>query len=155
MKCAVIVSCMELERGELDSVILGRLSACVMPGKITSRGKERQRDRYRYTFKIFARVFRYVHAVGLKLRSGLANLQSHYQAKSIEPRVHGNKGRRRHNALMFEQVEHVVHFLERHSESYGLSGSTSSTSRSSRHASNLPSNFSQQKRSFCALQGSL
>ena len=87
-------SCLELERGELDGVILGRLAAGSISGKATARGKERRRDRYSYTFsgqKVCTRVFRYVHAIG---NERLENLQKHYQTKGIEPRVHGNEGRR-------------------------------------------------------------
>ena len=114
------LSCLELERGEIDGVILGRLAAGSISGKATARGKERRRDRYSYTFsgqKVCTRVFRYVHAIG---KERLENLQKHYQTKGNEPRVHGNKGRRPCHSLMYEQVEHVVRFLERHSESHGL-----------------------------------
>ena len=49
--CSHHLSCMELERGELDSVILGRLSAgVVITGQITASGKERHHYRYKYTF---------------------------------------------------------------------------------------------------------
>ena len=147
------LSCLELERGELDGVILGRLAAGSISDKATARGKERRRDRYSYTFsgqKVCNRVFAYVHAIG---KERMENLQKHYQTKGIEPRVHGNKGRRPRHSLMYEQVEHVVRFLERHSESWA--SLTCSTSWSSRHTTNLPSDITQQESSVCAIQRSM
>ena len=81
------LSCLELEKAELDGVIIGRLAASVVPGQVTARGKQRSRDRFSYTFggrKVCVRTFRYVHAIG---KDRLTNLQTHYKEKGVEPRV--------------------------------------------------------------------
>ena len=113
------LSCMELDKAELDAVILGKPAACVAAG-YSSKGKQRKRERFFYKFsrsKVCVRVFCYVHAIG---KECLANLQGHFQAKGIESRVHGNTGRKPKHALTYERVQSAIAFLNRYAERYGI-----------------------------------
>ena len=138
------LSCLELEKAELDGVIIGRLAASVVPGQVTARGKQRSRDRFSYTFggrKVCVRTFRYVHAIG---KDRLTNLQTHYKEKGVEPRVHGNKGRRPRHAILYEQVKNVVTFLERYAEAHGIPQPAAPRGRADVPPTYLPASHNKQ-----------
>ena len=42
------------------------------------------------------------------------------QGNGCVPRVHGNVGRKPHNALKYEQVKVVAQFIKAHTEKYGI-----------------------------------
>lgn len=118
-------SCLELNTSDLDSVILGQLSAfgstrnCV---GITTRHAPKERDRTRFFYhhqgeKICSNMFFFLHTIGGKRRR---NLISHFLEHGILPRVHGNTGKIPHNTLSLHVTEFVVRFLLNYTEQNGL-----------------------------------
>ena len=109
----------DMEKEEKDLLVMGVLLSGQFESHDTRRGK-RKHDWYRYSFqgeKICAGAFRYLYDIGKK---AMRSLKRHLAENGAVPRVHGNRGRRPHNALLFPDVEHCAAFIKRYSEDFGL-----------------------------------
>ena len=53
-------------------------------------------------------------------RVALANILRHMADHGIVPRQHGNKGKTKHNALKFEDIQRVVKYITNHADINGI-----------------------------------
>ena len=119
----------ELEKGDRDMLILGKLQVSMRDSKTVSHageggggggGGEAPAKHQRVTFKfaydyrlVCKNAFCFIHVIGEKV---LKNLQEHLKPNGAVPRTHGNKGKLPHNAFSFETVNFIVQFIK----NYGL-----------------------------------
>ena len=116
----------ELEKGECDMLLLGKLMVCGHTASSVSHvrkvtANKRQRITYDYSYdsrvSVCRSTFCFIHSISEKV---LKNLQAHLRANGPIPRVHGNKGRLPHNTFSFETTEFVVTFILNYAELHGL-----------------------------------
>ena len=110
----------ELERDEKDMLLLGILESLKYSSEENYYGKKRKRAAFCYKFQglqICVNAFRYIYSIGTRQ---FKNILKHLETVGPTPRVHGNSGRRPHHALTFPVVEHLVVFLKRYAEMYGI-----------------------------------
>ena len=100
----------ELTHEELDLVVLAQLMATLFRAS-TTRSEERSRT---YTFffhggeRICQDTFRFLHTIGhFKFKA----LKTHFAARGLEPRTHGNKGKHQPSGLSLEEIQGVVQFI--------------------------------------------
>ena len=100
----------ELERDQLDLVILGQLLAFrSSTNKIT----------YMHRSKTVCRkAFLFLNGIGEKR---LRHLRGHFMIKGVTARIHGNKNKRPHNVTDEKTVEKVKTFISNLSVSFGMS----------------------------------
>ena len=110
----------EMEKSELDLLIIGLLQSCKYSGSTTSRGNKRKHQYYRYSFQgeeICAGAFRYLYSIGVKQ---LKNIKKHLEDNGPVQRIHGNVGKRPKHALSFSTVSNVVKFMKSYAEQFGI-----------------------------------
>ena len=115
----------ELSNGELDLVIMGKLSAL-------SRSDESQQRHTMFLHgghRVCQKMFLYLHDIGEKR---LKNLMKHFKKNGLTGRTHGNTSRQPHNAHSLSTVKAVVTFILNYSEqnSIALPGRIPGYSRS-------------------------
>ena len=100
----------ELTYEELDLVVLAQLMATSFRASMT-RSEERSRT---YTFffhggeRSCQDTFRFLHTIGhFKFKA----LKTHFAARGLEPRTHGNKGKHQPSGLSLEEIQGVVQFI--------------------------------------------
>ena len=111
----------ELEKSEKDMLLLGVLASIQFDKEETGKGKKRKHEFCRYSFegeRICAGAFRFIYDLS---DFHLKQLRKHMKENGpAVPRVHGNRGRRPHNALTFLEIEMCVSFIKGHAEEFGL-----------------------------------
>ena len=115
MRC----NAMELDRNELDVVILGILSSCSRKSRNLFGSKQCSSKTFFYHcgVRVCKAMFACSHAVGI---SSLNNLQAHYRRNGLTVRTHGNKGRTPHHACSPEMTSNVVKFIRNYAEDHAL-----------------------------------
>ena len=116
---------LELEKGERDMLLLGKLMVCGHTAssvsharKVTATKRQRVTYEYSYDHRVLCKPdFCFIHAISEKV---LKNLQVHLKENGPIPRVHGNKGRLPPNTFTFETTEYIVTFILNYAEVYGL-----------------------------------
>jgi len=101
----------ELTHDQLDLVVMSQLMMNTESGTSTHRNKERQRTYsvfYHSGQRICLMTFLFIHTIG---RCRFKSLKSHFQARGLEPRIHGNKGKHRPTGLSLEEIKGVVKFI--------------------------------------------
>ena len=119
------LSCLELARGELDSVILGQLSAfsnttdfVATDSRHALKHRERSSTTYYHQGKtVCASLFFFIHTVGGK-RS--RNLLKHFIQNGITPHIHGNTKRLPKHSLTLKSTEYIIRFLLNYAEQNAL-----------------------------------
>ena len=108
----------ELERSELDLIILAQLHAGMNAGNLltntrgTARPDVRQRVMFQYLFKgmpICREMFLFLHRIS---RTRLYNLVEHLSTNGVIPRTHGNTGKKPKHACSFQEIQRVVDFIK-------------------------------------------
>ena len=110
----------EMEKNEMDLLILGLLESCKYSVDTTARGNKRKKQWYKYTYhgeEICAGAFRCLYGVGIKQ---FKNLKKHLEENGPVPRVHGNTGKKPKNTLSYSTVSAVVTFLKNYTEQFGI-----------------------------------
>ncbi|XP_052256720.1 flagellar attachment zone protein 1-like isoform X4 [Dreissena polymorpha] len=111
-----ILSMQDLDKHEKEMFILESIEQST---PTRTRTGIRKRIRYRFMFdgKVVCRpIFCYLNGIGKK---SLSSIQAHVNKNGFVPRVHGNRGRKPHNALQYNDIEYCVDFLIRYVESHG------------------------------------
>ncbi|XP_052256719.1 uncharacterized protein LOC127861965 isoform X3 [Dreissena polymorpha] len=111
-----ILSMQDLDKHEKEMFILESMEQST---PTRTRTGIRKRIRYRFMFdgKVVCRpIFCYLNGIGKK---SLSSIQAHVNKNGFVPRVHGNRGRKPHNALQYNDIEYCVDFLIRYVESHG------------------------------------
>ena len=109
----------EMDRQEKDLIILGLLEYG-RRGEEMTRGRKRKRQRFTYTVQgenVSVVAFRKIYGIGEKAKKNLLKL---LEKNAAFLRIHGNSGRKPHNALSFSVVEFVVKFIKNHATFCGL-----------------------------------
>ena len=103
-----------------DMLILGKLEAGQFNTMLTSKGKDRKQQQFRYAFRgiqISEKSFRVIHDARGKL---MRNLKVHFKINGAVPRIHGNKDRFPSNTTSFEDIKNVLDFILHHADVNGL-----------------------------------
>ncbi len=116
---------LELEKGECDMLIIGKLMVCARTASSVSHARrvtetKRQRVTYEYSYDhrvVCKPAFCFLHAISEKI---LKNIQCHLKENGPTPRVHGNKGRLPSNAFSYEMTKNIVDFIANYSQIFGL-----------------------------------
>ncbi|KAK3082426.1 hypothetical protein FSP39_014609 [Pinctada imbricata] len=112
-----ILSMRDVSKEEKEMYIMGKLKTKGTGSKTESEGK---RKRYIYSFddrEVCKEVFLLAHDIGEKI---LKNLVKHLKENGPVPRQHGNRGKRPHHALSFEDVKSIVKFIVSYADDEGL-----------------------------------
>ena len=112
-----ILGLKEMDKNEKEMYIMGSLQK--VANEETRRGK-RKRVRYLFRFEgkaVCRKLFCFIFDVGHKTLRGI---QEHMNKNGIVPRVHGNAGKKPHHAIKYREVRHLVDFLIRYADLYGL-----------------------------------
>ena len=111
---------LEMEKSERNLLVLGVLESVRHSKETTTKGKERTRERFAYSFhrvRVCVGAFRVVYGLGIK---HFNNLLSHLEEYGPVPRVHGNKHKLPHNTLPFQDVKHAVTFIQNYATRFGI-----------------------------------
>ena len=122
------MSMAELERDQLDLVILAQINAHhyaeEVVGHRTEAEKlqrvERAKDYTTFFYRshsICLKTFLFVHNIGKKR---FRNLIDHYRLNGVSPRMHGNVKRRPWNAAAFADKERAVTFIKNFAEVHSI-----------------------------------
>ncbi|XP_060568543.1 uncharacterized protein LOC132727145 isoform X2 [Ruditapes philippinarum] len=109
----------EMEKETKEIYIMGLINDERSTEK-TQRGKKRQRMRRKYTFhgtEVCKKTFLLCHGIGKKT---LSSLSKQVFQEGIAPRIHGNTGRKPHNAITFDDVTRVIHFISNFADERGI-----------------------------------
>ena len=119
--------CLEMTKEQLDLVILGQIAALTfsstnLHNSSQHRHSPQERQRQYITFlhqhqPVCRKTFSFLHAVGEKR---LKALIQHYRHHGLVPRVHGNTGKPRANALLLHEVKHAISFIVNYAESHAV-----------------------------------
>ena len=114
-----ILNIREMEKGEKDLYIMGTLVSNSTDSLNKRRGPRKQSHfSYRFDGKgIYREVYKIVFDIGEK---HLRNILKHMKTNGTVPRTHGNKGKKPHNALTFQDIKKVVQFIINFSEENGI-----------------------------------
>ena len=107
----------ELEKTEKELLIMSSLSHGGFGKKLPN---PRKRVKYSYTFQnhqICRGAFQFVYDVK---EHTLDSLQTHLHKHGVTPRVHGNKGKKAHNAFTFQEIQNAVQFLTHYANQHGI-----------------------------------
>ena len=110
--------CFELEKFELDMIILGQLQAFSSKVK-TDEPKQRQKY-MEFLFngsRVCREVFMFMHTLSLKK---YRNLLVHYSKNGLVSREHGNLHCTPHNRVPFNDIKAIVTFITRFAEIHAL-----------------------------------
>ena len=110
----------EMEKSEMDLLVLGLLESSKYSVDTTTRGSKRKKQWYKYTFQgeeICPGGFRCLYNVGVKQ---FKNLKKHLEENGPVPRVHGNTGKKPKHALTYPVVCAVVTFLKNYTDIFGI-----------------------------------
>ena len=118
-------NCAKMTRAELDMAVLGQLSAFTNSSSdnvTTSHHVSKSRKRsycqfYHSGQRICQITFCQLFNIGSKR---FRNLVTHHSKMGLIPRIHGNTGKKPHNATPFASVQFVVRFLHNLVEETGL-----------------------------------
>ena len=114
-----IMNICEMTKEEKDMYLMGVLQPIGVSHTKTWRG-ERKRKRYGYTYggkNVCRSTFQYIFNIG---RRALTSLITHMNVNGKVPRIHGNKGRKPHNSLKYNEIKHCVDFVLHYSNEHGL-----------------------------------
>ena len=103
----------ELNRNELDLVIMGQLAATIN----TDNQKRSYTSFLHGGQRVCKKTFAFLHGIGKKR---LHNVIKHYLENGYTGRRHGNLRRKPHHALSLDCVKFVVMFILNYSELHGL-----------------------------------
>jgi hypothetical protein len=137
-----IMNVQEMDKNEKEMCVMASLRK--FENENTRSGK-RKRVRYRYSYEnknVCRRVFRHVYDVGNHTLKGLIK---HINENGITPRVHGNYGKRPHNALVFVDVKYAVEFLENYAVLQGIPMPAAPRGRDGEPPIFLPSSLTKKK----------
>lgn len=112
-----VFSLREMEKNEKEMFIMASLQKYRNEG---TRNGKRRRVRYRFMFggvQVCKTVFCHVNDIGKKT---LRAIIVHIGKNGAVPRIHGNVGKKPHNALHYEEVKFSVEFLLTHADIHGL-----------------------------------
>ena len=108
----------ELEKSEKENVIMSAIYSNCDFRSDTKRGK-RKKSVTKYHFlgiRVCRKAFMKIYDItDYTLRA----LTEHVIENGVTPRKHGNTGKRPHNALSYENVQHVVNFLRNTADEFG------------------------------------
>lgn len=115
----------ELEKGDKDMLILGKLQVCMHGSESVSHARKttatkRQRVTFKFAYdyrSVCKTTFCFLHVIGEKI---LKNLQKHLKCNGAIPRTHGNKGKLPPNAFSFDTVNFMVKFIKNYAVINGL-----------------------------------
>ena len=115
----------ELEKGDKDMLILGKLQVCMHnldsvshARKTTATKRQRVTFKFAYDHRLVCKsAFCFLHVIGEKV---LKNLQKHLKSNGAIPRTHGNKGKLPPNAFSFNTVNSIVKFIKNYAVINGL-----------------------------------
>lgn len=109
MRLWVRLAHLGLSRGELDLVVLGKVSAGTHFSETTCRSKQRQTDRqgprtefYHHSKRVCRDMFQYLHCIGA---CRVETLAKHYKINGCAPRSHGNLKAVPPHTLSFEATK--------------------------------------------------
>ena len=122
------MSMAELEKDQLDMVILSQISAHHYSGEIVGHRTEaelqnrgsRAKDYTVFFYQsksICLKTFLFIHYIGKKR---FRNLLKHYQVNGVVPRRHGNIKRKPWHAARLCEKEHVIDFVKNIAEAHAL-----------------------------------
>ena len=136
----------ELEKGEKDVLVLALMNSGMFAEETNARNKKRKnRVGFQYTFEgqvVCAGAFRFIYHLGSR---EFRNLQLHLRKHGVTPRVHGNTGRKPHNALTFAEVENCASFIKRFAEIHGLPQPSPLRGRDDQPPIYLPASFTYKR----------
>ncbi|XP_053379714.1 uncharacterized protein LOC123532084 [Mercenaria mercenaria] len=112
----------EMDNESKDMYVMGVVNKeCVFPSDKTKHGRERKRapakDLYFKGTKVCRKAFLVCFAIGKKY---LNTISSHVKTKGVIPRMHGNTGRKAHNAFSYNDVKRIVEYIKNFADEKGL-----------------------------------
>ncbi|XP_053389671.1 uncharacterized protein LOC128552653 [Mercenaria mercenaria] len=132
----------ELTKTEKELLIMGTLKK--IGNDQRCRSGERKRVRYEYIFngiKICQDAFLVIYDIGLWT---VRALLKHMKEKGVQPRVHGNFGRKAPNAFSHETIKDAVQFLLNYASEEGLPQPAAPRGRGEKAPVYLPSKNTKQ-----------
>ena len=111
--------CLELDRDELDLVVLGQIQAhrTTLQQSTVSKGHHNVKETFRsradyfiHGINSFRSTFQFIYCLSDKR---FRNLTQHYDMNGLVTRVHGNSKELPHNVLTLENTEKVTAFIKK------------------------------------------
>ena len=114
-----ILNVREMDKSEKDLYVMGTQVSSSNDSTNTRRGERKQvHHSYKFDGKIICReVYKIIFDIGEK---HLRNLSTHMKRNGTIPRTHGNKGRKPHHAIGFNDIKKVVQFVINFSDENGI-----------------------------------
>ena len=104
---------MELNRSELDLIVIGQLAATV-----SIHDSKRSYTSFLHSGqRVCKKTFLFLHGIGEKR---LKNITKHYLQNGYVGRTHGNTRRKPRHALSLDCIKYIVSFILNYSEMHGL-----------------------------------
>ena len=117
-------NCHEMTKDQLDMVIMGQMASLTLTSHHTRRHQYSPQERQRETMTFFHQqqricqmTFAFLHTVGNKRYRAL---KQHHSLHGLIPRVHGNAGKPRANALNPSELQYTTSFIINYAEANGV-----------------------------------